>query len=128
MRNNWMPFFHGDGCGCGCGCHHHDHDHDHEHQEGELESLVTMVDEETGEEFQFSIVDDFDFEGEMYCVLLTLEEEPQALFVKVVSSEDGEGDYFMSLEDEEADRVAEAYQRILDEMEYDEEDEQETEA
>lgn len=116
FKKNLTPFFHDDHCGCGCGCgceHEHDHDHDEEVELGEC--IVTMVDEETGEEYQFAIVDDFDFEGEMYSVLMTLDEEPESLIVKVVSDSEEGGDYFMSLEDEEYDRVAEEYQRILEE-------------
>lgn len=116
-------FFSDEACDCGCSCGCSDHDHDH-HDEELGESIVTMVDEETGEEYQFTIVDDFDFEGEMYCVLLTREEEPEALIVKVVS-DDEDNDYFMSLEDEEYDRVAAEYERILEETEFEDDETEE---
>lgn len=94
--------------------HHHDHDHDHDHDE-ELESVViTMVDEETNEEYEFVIADDFEFEGEVYCVLVTQEDDPEAVIVRVVTMEDGtEG--FQSLDDDEFDRVAAEYDRLVEE-------------
>lgn len=98
-------------CSCSCCC-----DHDHE----ENDSIVTMVDEETGEEFQFSIVDDFEYNGDIYCVLLTLEDEPEALIVKIVEDEDGE--HFMSIEESEYDEVFAEYERILDSDEDDSEE------
>ena len=116
-------------CACGCG---HDHGEDaggacgcgHDH-DGDDSSLVTMVDEETGEEYTFEMVDSFELEGETYCLLATVEDEPEAVFVKVVTMEDGtEG--LMSLDDEEFDRVAEAYDLMIEEDdEEDDEDEPE---
>lgn len=111
--------------------HAHDHDHDHDHGEEGLDfsdaATVTMVDEETGEEFEFYIVDDFDFEGEVFCVLVTIdEEEPEAVFVRVMTMEDGtEG--FTTLEEDEFERVAEEYERLceLESDEYDEEEDEE---
>ena len=113
--------------------HAHDHDHDHDHGEEGLDfsdaATVTMVDEETGEEFEFYIVDDFDFEGEVFCVLVTIdEEEPEAVFVRVMTMEDGtEG--FTTLEEDEFERVAEEYERLceLESDEYDDYDEEEDE-
>lgn len=97
----------------------------HEHQEDDCchghgeQDFVTMVDEETGEEFQFAIVDDFEFENNIYCVLLTNDEEPEALIVRLV--EDEEGEHFMSLEEEEYERVFAFYDSILAEDEAQEE-------
>ena len=83
--------------------------------------IITMVDTETNEEYQFVIADDFDFEGEVYCVLVTLDEDdPEAVIVRVVGLDDG-SEGFESLEDEEFDRVAAEYERLC--AEADEEDE-----
>ena len=83
--------------------------------------IITMVDTETNEEYQFVIADDFDFEGEVYCVLVTLDEDdPEAVIVRVVGLADG-SEGFESLEDEEFDRVAAEYERLC--AEADEEDE-----
>ncbi len=114
--------------GCCCG---HDHDtkasegcscgHDHD---GDDSALVTMVDEETGEEYTFEMVDSIELDGETYCLLATVDEEPEAVFVKVVTMEDGtEG--LMSLDDEEFDRVSAAYDSMIDEDDEDEEEEPE---
>ncbi len=102
---------------------HHDHDHhDHDHSHDTEEAVViTMIDEETNEEFEFVIADDFEFEGEIYCVLVTQDDDPEAVIVRVVTMEDGtEG--FQSLDDEEFDRVAAEYDRLVDEDSEDEDD------
>ncbi len=95
-------------CDCGCG---HDHG-DLTDEEGE--ALITMVDQDSGEEFQFILADEFDFEDEVYCLLLTVDEEdPSAIFVRVETMEDG-SEGFVSLEDDEFDRVAEEYDRLCE--------------
>lgn len=105
-----------DGCSCdegGCGC---GHDHDHGH------GIITMTDTETGEEFTFAVADDFAFEDEHYCVLVTVDEteDPEMLITKVVEMDDG-SEGLMSLTDEDYDRVYQEYERICEEEE-DEED------
>ena len=104
--------------GCGCG-HDHDHDHDHDHGHG----VITMTDTETGEEFTFAVADDFAFEDEHYCVLVTVDEteDPEMLITKVVEMDDG-SEGLMSLTDEEYDRIYQEYERICEEEEEDEED------
>ena len=104
----------------------HDHDHaghDHDHDHAEDVALVTMVDQETGEEFEFEIADEFDFDGELYLVLLTTDEDPEAVFVRVVTQEDGT-EALESLSDEDFDRVSDEYERLC-ELEEEEEDEDE---
>ncbi len=100
----------------------------HEHELDEDVALVTMVDQETGEEFEFEIADEFDFEGEIYLVLLTTDEDPEAVFVRVVTQEDGT-EALESLSDEEFDRVAEEYDRLceLEDEAYEDDDEDEDE-
>ena len=81
-----------------------------------------MVDEETGEEYEFIQVDEFDFEDNIYCLLLPAEdEEIGAVFVRVEETEDG-SETLISLEEDEFDRVFEEYERLCEEFE-DEEDE-----
>ncbi len=91
------------------------------------DAKITMVDENTGEEFEFIIADDFDFEGDVYCVLITTDEEPEAVFVKITEMPDGtEG--FMSLDEEEFDKVSAEYDRLCAEeaeLDWEEEDEDE---
>ncbi len=107
------------GCGDGCG-HDHDHDHDHEHGNG----IITMVDGETGEEYTFILADDFAFEDEHYCVLITTDEqEPEMVITRVVELEDGtEG--LVSLTDDEYDRVFAEYERLCEEEDYENEDDE----
>jgi uncharacterized protein YrzB (UPF0473 family) len=123
------------GCGpdCGCACGDGDcgvectdeacdcgHDHDHEHGNG----IITMVDGETGQEYTFILADDFAFEDEHYCVLITTDEqEPEMVITKVVELEDGtEG--LVSLTDEEYDRVFAEYERLCEEEDYEDEDDE----
>ena len=105
---------------------HHDHDHHHHHHDDEEPAVITMVDEETNDEFEFIIADDFEFEGEVYCVLVTQDEDPEAVIVRVVTLDDG-SEGFQSLDDEEFDRVAAEYDRLVDEANFDDEDEEDEE-
>lgn len=102
------------GCGDGCEC---GHDHGHEH------ATIVMTDTETGKEYTFQVEDMFDFEGDMYYVLVTTdEEEPQLVITKVVENEDGtEG--LVSLDPEASERVYAEYDRLCDEAELDDEGE-----
>ncbi|MBP8989064.1 MAG: DUF1292 domain-containing protein [Clostridia bacterium] len=87
-------------------------------------AIITMIDTETGEEYTFELVDDFVFEDEHYCVLVPADEnqEPEIVITRIVTMDDGtEG--LMSLDDEEYDRVYEAYARLCEEDENEEADE-----
>ncbi|MCK9252109.1 MAG: DUF1292 domain-containing protein [Clostridiaceae bacterium] len=107
-----------DGCSCGCDC-----GHDHDHGSG----VITMTDTETGEEYSFVLADDFVYQDEHYCVLITAdedEEEPEMVITRVVTMDDGtEG--LMSLDDDEYDRVYAEYERLCEEDEEDEEEDDE---
>lgn len=107
-----------DGCSCGCDC-----GHEHDHGSG----VITMTDTETGEEYSFVLADDFVYQDEHYCVLITAdedEEEPEMVITRVVTMDDGtEG--LMSLDDDEYDRVYAEYERLCEEDEEDEEEDDE---
>ena len=109
-----------DGCSCGCDC-----GHDHDHGTG----VITMTDTETGEEYSFVLADDFMFQDEHYCVLITAdedEEEPEMVITRVVTMDDGtEG--LMSLDDDEYDRVYTESERLCEEDEEDEEEDDDEE-
>ena len=120
---------------CNCG-----HDHDEAENSscgsdcdccddgGAGESIITMTDTETGEEYSFVIADDFAFEDEHYCVLVTMDDEtePEMIITRVVTMEDGtEG--LMSLDDSEYDRVYAEYERICEEETDEDEDGEEEE-
>ena len=102
-----------------------DVDDDEMDEDDDASEIITMVDEETGEEYKFMIADDFEFEDEVYCVLVTLEEDPQAVIVRVVTLDD-ESEGFESLEDDEFDRVSAEYDRICEEASrlYEDEDDE----
>lgn len=108
-----------DSCGCDCGCC----------EDGDAgESIITMTDTETGEEYSFVIADDFAFEDEHYCVLVTMEDEsePEMIITRVVTMEDG-SEGLMSLDDSEYDRVYAEYERICEEDTDEDEDGEEEE-
>ena len=107
-------------CGCGCGtdgCGDDCKDGCNEEQ-----AIITMVDAETGEEYQFAVVDDFEYKNEAYCVLVTVdEEEPELVITKVVELEGGE-EGLMSLDDEESEEIYAEYDRLCEEAEAEDED------
>ena len=112
-------------CGCGCGF---DHEDCAENEAGECcceeSATITMVDAETGEEYQFAVVDDFEFKGQAYCVLVSVDEEdPELVITKVVQLDDGE-EGLMSLEEEESDEIYAEYDRLCEEAEVEDEDEE----
>ncbi|MBN1891495.1 MAG: DUF1292 domain-containing protein [Clostridiales bacterium] len=90
---------------------------------GDESATLTMVDAETGEEYQFAVVDDFDYKDQEYCVLVTVDEEdPELVITKVVELDDGE-EGLMSLDEEEADEVYAEYDRLCEEADIEDEDE-----
>ncbi len=96
-------------CQCGCGCEHDEHD---EHGEG----LITMTDTETGESYTFAVADDFAYEDDHYCVLVTVDNErdPEMIIAKIVKLDDG-SEGLMSLDDDEYDQVYAEYERLCEE-------------
>jgi uncharacterized protein YrzB (UPF0473 family) len=110
-----------DACECGHDHGHEGHDHGHEH------ATIVMTDTETGKEYTFQVEDMFDYEGEVYYVLVTEDsEEPELVITKVVAMEDGtEG--LVSLEPEESEKVYAEYDRLCDEAEDEEGDEEDDE-
>ena len=112
---------------CGRSCDNGDCDNCDENIEGveeiyDDEAIITMVDAESGEEYQFALVDDFEYKDQSYCVLVTTdEEEPEMVITKVVKTEDGE-EGLMSLDEEEADEIYEEYDRLCAEAELDDEE------
>ena len=120
-----------DDCSCGCGCES-GHDGECCDEICEDEDVVVLTDTETGEEYSFVLVDSFEFEDQEYVVLIDPDEdvddaeEMSLFFMKVTKSEDGE-EILTALEDDEDDRVFEAYNELLDEYEEDEDEDEEDE-
>lgn len=108
------------GCGCGEG---HDCCHDHEEDLFDEESMIEIVDPESGETYQFYYADEFEHEGENYCVLVTDDEEsPEYVIGRLVEDENGES-FVETLGEDEGDAVYDAYEAILaEEFEGDEEE------
>ena len=118
-----------EGCCCegestGCNCmdepgHHHehgpgcDHDHDHEH-----EHMVTFENED-GTTSEYPVVDEFEFDGELYVLVLNSDETVTPL---KSMGEDGE---LVFLTEEEFEVVANAYNELLDAEDEDEDEEEE---
>jgi hypothetical protein len=112
-------------CGCGCG-----EDHENCAENGaedcgcEEQETITMVDAETGEEYQFAVVDGFEFKDQAYCVLVTVDEEdPELVITKVIELDNGE-EGLMSLEEAESDEVYAEYDRLCEEADVEDEDEE----
>jgi len=109
---------------CGRSCEGGDCDSCEEGIEGTYddEAIITMVDADSGEEYQFALVDDFEYKDESYCVLVTLDEEdPEMVITKVVKTDDGE-ECLMSLEEDEEDEIYEEYDRLCAEAELEDEE------
>lgn len=103
--------------GCGCGC-----EEECGHDEFEGETTITMSDAE-GNEYEFMVYDEMEYNDESYLLLLTLDDEdPELVIVKVVETEDG-NDSLMSIDEDEFDKIFEEYERLCDEEEEDEEQE-----
>jgi uncharacterized protein YrzB (UPF0473 family) len=98
--------------------HEHDHDHDHEHED---EEVIVLTDED-GNEHEFTIVQVIKVDEKDYAILLPLqgEEEAEEAVILRIDQENGE-DVLVEIENEEEfERVAEAWEELLDEEEYDE--------
>ncbi len=105
-----------------CGCGHEGCSDDCSAENCEDQAIITMVDAETGKEYQFSVVDDFEYKGNAYCVLVTIdEEEPELVITKVVQLE-GDEEGLMSLDEDEADEIYAEYDRLCEEAEIEDED------
>ncbi len=112
---------HGDGCGCG-----HDHDHDHEH-----DSITLSLDD--GTELNCVVLEIFTVNDKEYIALQPEEgeEEEDNVFLYRFIQEGDEDPQLLNIDDDdEFEAVADAFEELLDSMEYDElfdEDEEEEE-
>ena len=85
---------------------------------------IDKEDEETGEEFQFAYIDNFDFNDKKYAVLLTMDEEdPEMVIFEEIEDADGEIT-IASLDEADEDAVYDYYDSLCDEY-FDDEDESE---
>ena len=92
--------------------------HDHEHDD----EIIVLTDEE-GNEHEFSIVQVITVDDKDYAILLPIEdgEEGEEAIIMRIDEEDGE-DVLVEIEsEEEFDRVADAWEEMLDDEEFEEE-------
>lgn len=101
-------------CGCGCGC-----GHDHEHEE--MTVTLTLDD---GSELECVILTIFPVEERQYIALLPMDEtegeEGEVYLYRFNELEDGELELLNIEDDEEYEKVADAFDEFLDEEEFDE--------
>ncbi len=119
MLNDKIYRHHNHDSACGCG-HDHDHDHEHEWMDENVDfgdSVIQIEDEESGETYDFAIADDFEYEDQLYYVLVPVSDDPEEEMVYVIAravEEDGEH-YIETLSDEENETVYAVYDQILEE-------------
>lgn len=93
-------------------CGHENCEHDHE----EL-GIVTLVDED-GNEHDFAFVDSIEVDGEQYAILSPMDEEDEesdeAIILKIGKDENGEDILFDIEDDEEWEKVADAWQEMME--------------
>ncbi|NLJ71195.1 MAG: hypothetical protein GX328_07040 [Clostridiaceae bacterium] len=113
-------FFYKDEIDAGCACgQDHNHNHDHDYDEFEEDMMIEIVDPETDEVYQFYLGDEFDYQDDLYYVLVTIDDDPVFVIARVVE-QDGEI-YIETLDDEENEEIYEVYDRILEDTFEDEE-------
>lgn len=80
------------------------------------ENIVVLVDEE-GNELEHEIIFTFSFEEREYAVLLPLDDSEEAVVYRMQETENEEFLFEFIEDDDEFDRVAQAYEDLLDQME-----------
>ncbi len=102
--------------------HDHDHDHEHEHdQEAEEFDTIILTDDE-GKDHEFLHLDTLEVDGSTYFVLMPIneqddEEADEAIILKLGHDENG-NEMLLDIEnDEEWEKVADAWENLEDEEE-----------
>lgn len=100
----------------------HDHDHEHEHdQEAEEFDTIILTDDE-GKDHEFLHLDTLEVDGSTYFVLMPIneqddEEADEAIILKLGHDENG-NEMLLDIEnDEEWEKVADAWENLEDEEE-----------
>lgn len=81
--------------------------------ENETEDMITLLDED-GNEVECEVIDMFEFEDKQYIVLLPADQEDPYI-LRVEKDEDGSDVFAVIEDDEEFNKVAEAYDELLGE-------------
>ncbi len=100
--------------------HDHDHDHaEHEHEHLNEDEVITLVDED-GKEHQFALLDVIEVDENEYAILIPAEdgdaeEADEAVILRMEEDEEG-NEVLVDIDDEaEFERVATAWEELLDE-------------
>lgn len=83
--------------------------------ENEMDNMITLLDDE-GNEVECEVIDLFEFDEQEYVVLLPVDEEDPYI-LRVDKEEDGSEVFAVIEDDEEFEKVAEAYDELLGEEE-----------
>lgn len=83
--------------------------------ENDREDMITLLDDE-GNEVECEVIDMFEFEDKEYIVLLPVDEEDPYI-LRVDKDDDGNEVFAVIEDDEEFNRVAEAYDELLEDEE-----------
>ena len=89
-------------------------------------NIVSLVDEEPGEEMEFALVDGFDYKDKSYSVLVTVtdnEEEAEMVIMEEIEGENGEI-LLASIDENIEDEIYDYYDQLCDEY-FEDEDESE---
>ncbi|MBR1796865.1 MAG: DUF1292 domain-containing protein [Clostridiales bacterium] len=82
------------------------------------EDIITLLDEDSGEEISLRIIDEFDMEDRSFGVFLTLtenEEDAEVIILEMI--EEGEEMLLQSLDEAEEDSIYDYYDSLCDEEE-----------
>ncbi len=89
------------------------------------ENIITMVDEETGEEVQLQLIDGFEKDDRNFAVFLTLAENDDDVELVILEEiDEGEDVLLQSLEEGEEDEIFDYYDALC-EAELEDEDDSE---
>ena len=93
---------------------HHDHDHEHVHEAEELDTIILTDDE--GNDHEFLHLDTLEVDGSTYFVLMPInegegdEEADEAIILKLGYDEEGNEMLLDIEDDEEWEKVADAWE------------------
>ncbi len=101
----------------------HDHDHDHHHDE-EFDEEVIVLEDEDGQEHRFVLGDVITVEEQDYAILLPIDDELEEGVIFRIDGEDGDQMVLADIDtDEEWQKVVDAYNTYMDELEDEDEEE-----
>ncbi|WP_206812688.1 DUF1292 domain-containing protein [Paradesulfitobacterium ferrireducens] len=100
--------------------HNHDHDHEHAHETEEFDTIILTDDE--GKDHEFLHLDTLEVDGSTYFVLMPINEEEdeeadEAIILKLGHDEKGNEMLLDIEDDEEWEKVADAWENLEEEEE-----------